>query len=373
MNRYTETLFSQEHISNHILKNRYIVGPMTRVSSEKDGTPNERVHKYYERFARGGFAVVITEGIYPDTSYSQGYENQAGLATMKHVEAWKPIVRSVKEHGARIIAQLMHAGAQSQGNYHTEETVAPSPFSPPSKKVEVYGGEGEFPVATELSKEGIREVKAGFIQAAKHAASAEFDGIELHGANGYLLDQFLSEVSNQRNDEYGGSVENRVRFLVELIEEVREAVGTNMMVGIRISQMKATNGEYKWPGGENDAKIIFSKLGETSVDYIHISDDDASTPGFGAETITMAQAAKRFAEKPVITCGELGDPDKASALIEKGHCDFIAIARQALANPDTPHRVEQNLPLDAFDAKAIMTPKAYVKDFELEMEIIEGR
>ncbi|MBB6451170.1 2,4-dienoyl-CoA reductase-like NADH-dependent reductase (Old Yellow Enzyme family) [Geomicrobium halophilum] len=372
MRRFEDTLFDQEHISNHILKNRYIVGPMTRVSSEADGTPNERVHQYYERFAKGGFAAVITEGTYPDTQYSQGYEYQAGLATEKHAEAWEPIVRDVKAHGAKMIVQLMHAGGQSQGNYYTDTSVAPSPFQPPRNKVEVYGGKGEFPVAKEMTKDEIEDVKDSFVQSARYAQAAGFDGIELHGANGYLLDQFLSENSNKRTDEYGGSIENRVRLLVELIEDVREAVGEQMILGIRISQLKATNGTYKWPGGEQDAEEIFSKLGETDVDYIHLSDDDASTPGFGEGTMTMSEAAKRFSGKPIIACGSLSDPEKASRLISEGQCDFVAIARQALANPDTPNRVLNNKPLNTFDADSIMKPKAYVKDDELSKELMEN-
>lgn len=371
LSKYEDTLFEQGHISNHIFKNRYMVAPMTRVSSEEDGTPNERAHQYYKRFAVGGFAAVITEGIYPDTAYSQGYEYQAGLATENHKEAWKPIVADVKKHGAKMIAQLMHAGAQSQGNYYKDHSVGPSPFQPPSDKVSVYGGEGAFPVAEELSKEGIEQVKQGFVQSAIFAKDAGFDGVELHGANGYLLDQFLSETINERQDEYGGSVENRLRLLLELIREVRKAVGENMIVGIRISQLKATNPHFRWSGGEEDARVIFTALGQSNVDYIHLSDDDATTPGFGEGTMTMTEAAQRFSSVPIISCGSLADPEKASTLIENNVADFIAIGRQALANPDTPLRVQQGLPLSEFNKEGIMLPKAYVKDFELEQELIE--
>ncbi|GAK08730.1 NADH:flavin oxidoreductase [Geomicrobium sp. JCM 19038] len=361
-------LFDQGKIGNHILSNRYIVAPMTRVSAEEDGTPNERMHKYYERFAKGGFAAVITEGVYPDTMHSQAYRYQGGLATEKHAIAWAPIVKSVKEHGALMIAQLMHGGAQTQGNYYTDETVAPSEFAPPSDKVDVYYGSGPFPTAKALTVDEMKQVRNGFVQSALFAQQADFSGVELHGANGYLLDEFLSEVSNHREDEYGGSVLNRVRFLKEVIADVRKAVGDTMMLGIRISQLKATNGSYKWPGGEEDAKIIFSELEKTSVDYIHISDDDASTPGFGEGTKTMAEAAKHYSNKPIITCGDLGDPKKASQVLEKDQADFIGVARQALANPDTPKRVQNEQPLDEFNGKAIMTPQAYVKDFELNYE-----
>ncbi|MFB4164027.1 NADH:flavin oxidoreductase [Alteribacillus sp. JSM 102045] len=369
MTRYDETLFEQGHISSHILKNRYIVAPMTRVSSEADGTPNDRVRKYYERFAIGGFSAVITEGIYPDTAYSQGYEYQAGLATEEHKEAWKPIVADVQKHGAKIIAQLMHAGAQSQGNDYTDKTVGPSPFQPPIDMIPVYGGKGPFPVSEELSKEGIEEIKKGFVQSAVYAKEAGFDGVELHGANGYLLDQFLSETINVRNDEYGGSVENRLRFLLELIRDVRKAVGDNMILGIRISQLKATNPDFRWSGGEKDAETIFTALGNSNIDYIHLSDDDATTPGFGEGTMTMSEAAKKFTDVPVIACGSLSNPEKAASVLEKKSADFVAVARQALANPDTPNRVRKGMDLDDFDKEKIMLPKAYIKDFELQQEL----
>ncbi|WP_158737151.1 NADH:flavin oxidoreductase [Alteribacillus sp. YIM 98480] len=370
MRSYEETLFDEGHISNHIFKNRYIVAPMTRVSSEADGTPNDRVRQYYERFAIGGFSAVITEGIYPDTAYSQGYEYQAGLATEEHKQAWKLIVSDVHKQGSKIIAQLMHAGAQSQGNYYTDKTVAPSPFQPPSDMIPVYGGNGPFPEAEELSKEGIEEIKKGFIQSAVYAKEAGFDGVELHGANGYLLDQFLSETINVRNDEYGGSVEKRLRFILELIREVRMAIGSHMILGIRISQLKATNLRFRWSGGEKEAEVIFSTLGNLDVDYIHLSDDDAATPGFGEGTMTMSEAAKKFTDVAVIACGSLSNPEKAASLIDQKAADFIAIARQALANPDTPNRVRKNMNLDDFDKEKIMLPKAYVKDFELEQGLV---
>ncbi|SDH91518.1 2,4-dienoyl-CoA reductase [Alteribacillus persepolensis] len=365
-----DVLFEPGFIGKHKLKNRYIVGPMTRVSSEEDGTPNERVHQYYKRFALGGFSAVITEGIYTDEKYSQAYEYQAGLATDKHREAWKPIVSDVQKHGALFIAQLMHGGAQSQGNYYEDKNIAPSSFQPPRDMVPVYGGSGAFPVAEELSKQGIKNVKQGFVQAAVYAKEAGFDGVELHGANGYLLDEFLSESINKREDEYGGTLENRLRLLTELIQEVRDAVGKDMIVGIRISQLKATNPDYQWPGGEKDAETIFTTLGKTDVDYIHISDMDAVSPGFGDGTMTMSQAAKSFSKKTVIACGSLSDPNQAASVLENGEADFAAIARQALANPDTPNRVRKGMSLDEFDKELIMLPKAYVKDAELAKELV---
>ncbi|MFB4213501.1 NADH:flavin oxidoreductase [Shouchella sp. JSM 1781072] len=372
-----ELLLNQATIGNHILKNRYIVAPMTRVSSSDKGVPNETVHRYYERFAKGGFAAIITEGIYPDTAYSQGYENQPGLATDEQMEAWKPIVETMKENRALSIAQIMHAGAQSQGNAYTDETVAPSVFTPPREKVSLYGGQGPFPEARPLTVDGIKTIKTDFVKAALRAQEAGFDGVELHGANGYLLDQFLSEASNQRGDDYGGSTENRVRLIVELINEVREAVGETMLLGVRISQMKATDPSYKWEGGEEEAATIFSSLGKTKVDYIHLSEGDAKVPAFGEDSMLMAEAAKRYSNKPIIACGALEDPVEAGKLVGMEHCDFVALGRQALVQPDFPNRFEKGQPLmEVSHVKNILTdnttPPAAISKAELEIELIEN-
>lgn len=137
-------LFTNFNLSSHTLANRFVVAPMTRITGEKDGRVSEMMKHYYKRFAKGGFSAVITEGIYPDESYSQGYYNQPGLANDAHVQSWKPVVESVQNHGAMFIAQLMHAGGQSQGNAHTDETIAPSDVAPKGEQLGFYGGSGSF-------------------------------------------------------------------------------------------------------------------------------------------------------------------------------------------------------------------------------------
>ncbi|SDI14495.1 hypothetical protein [Alteribacillus bidgolensis] len=143
-----------------------------------------------------------------------------------------------------------------------------------------------------------------------------------------------------------------------------------MILGLRVSQLKATNPHFRWSGGEKDAETIFSALGNSDVDYIHLSDDDAATSGFGEGTMTMSKAVKKFTDVSVIACGSLSNPEKAASLIDQQAADFVAIARQALANPDTPNRVRKNRNLDDFDKEKIILPKAYVKDFELEQELV---
>lgn len=363
-------LFQDGKLGNVTVENRYIVAPMTRVSADDDGKANERMKEYYERYAKGGFGTVISEGIYLDESYSQGYYNQPGLANETHMNAWKPVVEIVQAHGAKMIAQLMHAGGQAQGNSYKDETIAPSAVAPKGEQLPFYGGSGPFPTPKEMTGEQINDVKKAFVDAAKYAKQAGFDGVEIHGANGYLLDQFLTDYLNHREDQYGGSLENRLQLTLEVIEEVRKAVGDEYMIGIRISQGKVADQAYKWPNGEKDAEYIFCQLGKTSLDYIHVTDRDATESGFGEGTKTLTAAAKEFGGLPTIANGGLGDPEKAESLIQEGEADFVSQGTSALANPDMPNRVKQNAELKEFDAKAILMPQAEIKEVELKTEVI---
>ena len=217
------------------LDNRFAVAPMTRVSATADGAPTDAMAGYYAEFARGGFGLVITEGTYTDTTHSQGYLNQPGLATDAHAAGWRPVTDAVHAAGVPIVAQLMHAGALSQGNSHGVETIAPSAVAPRGAMLEEYGGAGTWPTPREMSAADIDAAIAGFVDAAVRARAAGFDGVEIHAANGYLLDQFLTTYTNHRTDEYGGTVAHRIRLAAQISAAVRTAVGADFLVGVRLS------------------------------------------------------------------------------------------------------------------------------------------
>ncbi|MFZ3579172.1 NADH:flavin oxidoreductase [Virgibacillus sp. DJP39] len=364
-------LFSTLQLKNKPLNNRFVVAPMTRISAEKDGRANETMKRYYERFAKGGFSAVISEGIYPDELYSQGYYNQPGLANDEHVQAWKPVVEAVQNNGSVMIAQLMHAGGQGQGNAYTNESIAPSAIAPKGEQLEFYGGSGPFQTPRAMNEEDFKQVKDAFTQSAIRAKEAGFDGVELHGANGYLLDQFLTDYLNHRDDRYGGSAENRIRLILEVINEVRAAVGPDFMVGIRISQIKVSDPEHKWADGEKEAEFIFNELGKTSLDYIHVTDGNATASAFGKGSRTLAHAAKDFGKLAVIANGKLGDPDKAEKLVEKNQADLVSLGTSALANPDLPNKVSEGKTLKEFDFPNTLLPQAEIKAHEIEMEIVK--
>ncbi|MCA0984204.1 NADH:flavin oxidoreductase [Halobacillus yeomjeoni] len=366
-----DKLFSNTEIKGKTLKNRYVVAPMTRISAEADGRANKTMEKYYERYAKGGFSTIISEGIYIDQSYSPGYKNQPGLATDAQKEAWKSVVESSQKQGAHFIAQLMHAGGQSQYNAFTDETIAPSDIPPKGEQLGFYGGSGPFQKPKAMTDEDIHQVKEAFVQSAERAKDAGFDGVEIHGANGYLLDQFLTDYLNNREDQYGGSVENRLRLILEIIEDVRNAVGQDFIVGIRISQIKVADPEHKWAGGEEEAEQIFSALGEASLDYIHVTDGDGAAPSFGENSRTLAKAAKDFGKLPVIANGKLTDPEKAEKVLAENEADLISLGTGALANPDMPNKVQQGKEIEEFDFQNTLLPQAEVKEHEIEKELVK--
>ncbi|WP_277468305.1 MULTISPECIES: NADH:flavin oxidoreductase [unclassified Paenibacillus] len=348
------------------LKNRVGVAPMTRISASEDGQATKTMLDYYESFAQGGFGFLITEGVYPDAMYSQGYFNQSGIANEKHIDAWRTITGAVHQAGSKIIVQLMHAGAQSQGNRYKSEVIAPSDIRAKGEQLPFYVGEGPYKTPKKMTKADIQEVVHGFAEAAKRAKEAGFDGVEIHGANGYLLDEFLTDYMNQRTDEYGGSTENRVRILLEVANAVREAVGSDFVVGIRISQGKVSDYHHKWAGGEKDAEIIFSRLSSTGLDYIHVTEYDAARAAFEGTELTLAALAKKFGTVPVMANGNLEDPNKAEQLLMSGDADLITLGKGALANHDWPQRILTEQPLREFNPE-ILGPKANIKEQELRM------
>ena len=349
-------LFEPLALGNLELSNRLAVAPMTRVSAMSDGTPTERMARYYQSFAKGGFGLVITEGLYTDLAFSQGYAFQPGLATDAHRDGWRAVVDGVKADGARFIAQLMHAGALSQANVHRADTRGPSALRPKGKQMALYRGAGEYPLPAAMTADEIAEVVAGFADASRRAAQAGFDGVEIHGANGYLIDQFLSEATNVRNDGYGGDLSRRMRLAGEIVHAVRAAVGPGFVVGFRISQAKVNDFTYKWGGGEREAAELFSALGALPIDYLHVTEYEAWQPAFGSGA-SLASLAKEHSRLPVLANGSLHDAGQASLMIQEGHADWVSLGRGALAHPDWPNRLREEDVLSAFDP-GILSPIA---------------
>ncbi|HWL68834.1 MAG TPA: NADH:flavin oxidoreductase [Geminicoccus sp.] len=351
----TARLFNPLKIGQLEFRNRLAVAPMTRVSATAAGHATARMSDYYGGFAEGGFGLVITEGLYTDQAFSQGYLFQPGLSDDTQCEAWKPIVERVHAGGARFVAQLMHAGALSQGNRFRDDTRGPSAIRPVGHQMALYRGSGQYPLPVEMTKAEIDEAIAGFAAAAVRAREAGFDGVEIHGANGYLLDQFLTEGVNRRADAYGGGAAARLRITLETAEAVRAAVGPDFTVGMRSSQGKVNDFVHKWRG-EDEAAEIYGLLGRLAIDYLHTTEFEAWRPAF-SDGPSLASLAKRHSSLPVLANGSLHDTERATEMFSEHQVDMITLGRGALTHADWPHRVAQGKPLAEFDRR-ILSPLA---------------
>jgi 2,4-dienoyl-CoA reductase-like NADH-dependent reductase (Old Yellow Enzyme family) len=329
------------------LRNRAVVAPMTRVSASPEGVPTDRMAAYYAAFAAGGFGLVIGEGTYTDDRFSRAYDRQPGLATSAQAVGWRRVTEAVGRHGAPMIAQLMHAGALSQA---LERTIAPSAVLPQGKKMPEYGGSGPFPPPAAMTDRDIAAALDGFAAAARNARAAGFAGVELHAANGYLLDQFVTRDTNRRTDRYGGATADRARLVAEAVRAVRAAIGPDAVVGVRLSQTKVNDHAYRWDG-RAEAAVLFAIVAEAGPDYLHLASEgrDWFETTTIADGTTLTGLARQVTGLPVIANGGLHEPERAESVVRGGHADLIAIGRGALANPDWPARLGDGRRLAPFD------------------------
>jgi 2,4-dienoyl-CoA reductase-like NADH-dependent reductase (Old Yellow Enzyme family) len=320
------------------LKNRLTVAPMTRNSAEESGEPNDLMTGYYENFAAGGFGMIISEGTYTDDHFSRCNPNQPGIVAENHIKAWKQITDRVKKYDSLFICQLMHAGALSE---MLGETVSASQFQPQGERNTGSGGiTGPYPVPSEMSHEDIEKAVKGFIQSAKNARDAGFDGIEIHAANGYLWDQFLTGYSNVRKDNYGGPMANRFRPIAAIIAGIRKKTGDDFIVGLRLSESKVNYLSYRFPGGPQTAVEILNEAAKTQLDYVHIA---AEGGNWARECLyedgsSFSGIARQVTGRPVIANGGMHDLQKAEQILASGHGDIVSLGRAALADPYWPKK-----------------------------------
>ncbi|WP_256105372.1 alkene reductase [Streptomyces sp. ODS05-4] len=337
------TAFDPIDLAGTRLANRIALAPMTR-SRAFGRLPDARTAAYYAQRASAG--LVITEGVQP-TAAGQGYPNTPGLHSAEQVAAWRTVTDAVHAAGGRIFAQLMHAGrighpsitADLPGDLHP---AGPSAVTPAGQ---LFTAEGlqDFPEPRELTAEGIREAIAGFAAAARNAVEAGFDGVELHGANGYLIHQFLAPNANLRTDEWGGSEENRNRFAVEVVKAVAEAVGPER-TALRLSPGNPYN-DIDEPAPRAQYAALVDALEPLGLAYVHLMEGAAE-----ARELTH-ELRKRFSGTLVLNPYSEGGPTGAAelALVEDGTADVIAFGALFLANPDLPARLKAGGPYNTPD------------------------
>jgi 2,4-dienoyl-CoA reductase-like NADH-dependent reductase (Old Yellow Enzyme family) len=239
---------------------------------------------------------------------------------------------------------------------------------PKGTQMAFYYGEGPYRTPVEMTEEDIADAIAGFAAAAGRAIdTAGFDGVEIHGANGYLLDQFLTDYTNRRTDRWGGDVRQRAHLLVAVVQAVRQAVGGRAPVGVRISQAKVNDFAHTWSEREAGAEAVFGALADAGADFIHVTEFEAWKSAFPGGADSLVRLARRYAPRTaLIANGNLHDPGRAAQVLDDG-ADVVALGRGALANPDYPRKLALDAAPAPFDA-AILGPIADIKESELALD-----
>ena len=333
-------LFSPFQIKNFTLKNRIGVAPMTRMSSPGDSIPRRDVLDFLVRRAKNAAGIVYTEAICTDYESAQGYPRQSRILTQRQIDAWRPVAAAIKNEGALGIMQIFHCGRMAWPEINpANRVIAPSALTP---KQDNPMTNSPYPVPDEMSAFDIEHVKLGFVDSAKGAIAAGFDGVELHGAHGYLINEFLSSYSNQRQDAYGGSVENRYRFAHELIQAVAEVIPEDRLLTFRISNWGVADMEVSLFESKEEYQQIIRFLSEEPLDAISVSTYEYSTPALGTDQ-TMAQLTREVTPLPIMICGKIYDRVSAEKALEDA--DIVLSAKSILLNPNWVTDVQAGKPL----------------------------
>lgn len=318
------------------------MAPMTR-NRAPGGVPNDRMAAYYSQRASAG--LIVSEGT-QIARVAQGYQDTPGIYTIEQRDGWRLVTDAVHAADGRIFAQIWHVGRVSHSYYHGLTPVAPSPIPPPGK---AYIPTGPLPYETPhaLSILEIQETVDQFRHAAAIARAAGFDGVEIHGANGYIIDQFLRSGSNQRTDEYGGAVENRLRFLLEVTRAVLGEWGDEC-VGVRLSPGGTTNGAV-----DNDPVATFSaafsaldRMSELA--YVHVVEAPIGTNGPDERAVCATELARSLYSGTLISTGGY-TPESGEHALERRCADLIGFGRLYIANPDLAERIRVDATLNEPD------------------------
>lgn len=329
------------HLGRLALPNRMVMAPLTR-NRAPGGIPNDLMAVYYNQRATAG--LIITEGTQV-APLGQGYQDTPGIYNDAQRDGWRVVTDAVHAAGGRIFAQLWHVGRVSHSYYHGERPVAPSPIPPPGR---AYTPDGmvdyETPRALDLDE--ITAVAAQYGIGAEIALEAGFDGVEVHGANGYLIDQFLQTGANQRDDRYGGAVANRMRFLLDVVNAVIRVWGSDR-VGVRLSPAGGPNGIHDAEPVETFTHVAHT-LDPLGLAYVHVIEAPVGTNGPDERQVCSTELMRSEYSGTLISAGGY-TPETAERALEKHCADLIAFGRLFIANPDLVERVRVHAPLNEPD------------------------
>lgn len=339
---YYKNLFQEGKIRNTITKNRIVMAPMGDNLGNVDGSMSEAGIAYYTARAKGGAGVIIPGVVSVDYPYGKTTGCQYRLDDVKFINGWFRLAQNVHRYGALLIPQIHHAGGQTdmkttEGNV----PVTPSDIDCEHSFVQFYRTCGP---QHELTTEEVKTLVQKFIDAAVNAEAADCDGVELHAAHGYLISQFLTPDMNQRTDEYGGSLENRMRFPLEIIEGIRKACGKDFIVGARIPGREWIKGGLS----DEDCQTIAKAFEAAGCDYLNVSGGASltnsklmCTQGYPqGDRVELAELIKEVVSIPVLTVATLRDPDFCDNVIAEGKADFIGLARAFICDPEWPKKAK---------------------------------
>ena len=343
-------LYSKAVLGPVSLQNHLVMAPMTR-NRATENIPNALMSEYYAQRATAG--LIVTEGTSPSPN-GLGYPRIPGIFSPAQIKGWEPIIAAVHAKGAKIVIQLMHCGriAHPLNLPAGARMLAPSAVAAAGEMYTDAEGMKPHPVPQAMTEKDIESTLAEFVQAAKNAMTAGFDGIELHAANGYLLEQFIRPNTNQRTDRYGGAIENRARFVLDAVDAVIGAVGKDK-VGIRLSPFGVFNDMPLYDAMAADYTYLAQQLNARKLAYIHLVDHSA----MGAPPVpdTMKSAFRKLFKGTLILSGGY-DVERSENDLAAGRCDLIAVGRPFLANPDLVARWKTGAALNEPDMTTFYTP-----------------
>ncbi|BES73787.1 NADH:flavin oxidoreductase [Marinobacter nanhaiticus D15-8W] len=347
-------LFEPFEINDLTLRNRVAMAPMTRNFSPGN-VPGDNVVDYYRRRAEGGVGLLITEGTTVNHPAANGYENVPFFHGDDALAGWKKVVDAVHEAGGAIFPQLWHVGSVRREGMEPDPSVpgySPSGLYAPGK-----------PNGRAMTKEDIADVVNAFADAAQDAKALGFDGVEIHGAHGYIIDQFFWEGTNQRDDEYGGSMANRQRFAIEIIEAVRQRVGPDFPIMLRFSQWKMQDYDAKLAKTPEELEQFLKPLVEAGVDIFHASTRRFWEPEFEGSNLNLAGWTQKLSGKPTMSVGSVG-------LTEDFISGTFASKKEAVEQSGIDELVER---MNNHEFELIAVGRALLQDPEWLVKVKEGR
>ncbi|WP_221794527.1 alkene reductase [Oceanobacter mangrovi] len=343
----SDKLFSSFTHGDLTFANRIVMPPMTRCRSAQPGNiPTALMAEYYGQRASAGLIIAEATQVSAD---AQGYSFTPGIHTPEQIAGWQLVTREVHQQGGKIFLQLWHTGRMSHTSFHAGlPPKAPSAIAtPPGTGVWIANPDGnggtvhECTPPTAMTLEDIKNVQDAFVQATVNAREAGFDGVELHGGNGYLIDQFLRKSSNQRTDQYGGSPANHIRFVIEILQRMAEVFPSERL-GVRFAPHNQTRGMDD-PDTPETVLLAMKKMADLQIGFVHFAEVDwDAEPDVPEEFRALARA---IYPNMIIVAGNY-TYERAEWVLQQGYADMVGFGRPFIANPDLPHRLQQAIPLN---------------------------